>query len=307
MASESASRAAGVIRTFGLASGVLDRQELRDLEVACEASKMILDRKAEDLVRSAHGMPILSSKSCDGTPLNIFTSTKWDLGTTGKKQHTKGRKGAEFLVGHQFLRTKGLDGVQKTAVRLAEAVPLGETSASATLTAAMKSWKWLRQLGHRGCAIEHFVWDRKGFSKLERDTRRWDEVRADVGTCPPHLSQEDHELTNFILVTPCALHDLQNGFKWGLKSQVEDTSLMRDLYITVESLRNSMDLLSSQISSWVCLRMAFHEDRGEEWKQSQMQLFQVLQLDPMVSDLVVEELQLCWSDDRLWIKDDAQV
>ena len=307
MAGSASSNAMATIRSFGLASGNLDRQQLRDMEVACHATKMVLDRKAEDLISNAGGMPVLSSKSCDGTPMNIRCSSSLQLGTTGKKVVTRGRRGVEFLVGHQFLRTRGLDGQLKTAVRLTEAVPLEHSTGTAAIWAAsQQGWKWLRELGHRGCAIEHFVWDRKGITKLERDTRRWDELKPQFGTCPPDMSLADHRLTDFLLIVPCALHDLQNAFKWGL-SGMRDPSLMRDIYITVESLRNSMNLLSSRVSAWICQRLCFHEDRGPQWRESQIQLWRVLALDPMTTDLVVEELQLCWADGRLWIKDDAQV
>ena len=298
---------AATIRSLGLASGFLARPELRELEVGCEATKKVLMRRALDLVSEAYGMPVLSSKSCDGTPLNIAHESRRTLGITGTQAVTKGRKGQEFLVSNQFLRTRGLGGDMQTSVLLSEAVPLPDTGASATLMAAQVGWKWLRELGHRGLAIEHFVWDRKGFTKLERETRRWHELQPHPDTCPPFLDMEGHLLTDLIVVTPCSLHDSQNAFKWGMKTQCEDTSLMRDLYVSVESLRNSSDLLSSKVAEWVCLRLSFRESRGQSWKDEQEELWQTLAVSPMTADLLIEELELSWSGGRLWIKEDAQV
>ena len=141
---------------------MLSREELRELDIGCEATKRVLLQKAQDLVAGAHGMPVLTSKSCDGTPMNVKPDSRLRLGTTGKQVSTKGRKGEEFLVSNQFLRTRGLDGQVRTAVMLSEAVQLADTSAAATLSAARVGWKWLRELGHGGIAIEHFVWGRNG-------------------------------------------------------------------------------------------------------------------------------------------------
>ena len=50
---------------------------------------------------------------------------------------------------------------------LAEAIPLESKSHLAILGAARKSWVTVRSLGHRGCAVDHYVWDRAGFSASE--------------------------------------------------------------------------------------------------------------------------------------------
>ena len=102
----------------------------------------------------------------------------------------------------QFLRTFGLDGGCRTAVLLSEPAPLKDTTAAATSTAAQRGWTWIRELGHRGLALEHFVWDRKGFTKLERDTRRWHELQPHPDTCPPDMDMGAHLNTDLLVVTP---------------------------------------------------------------------------------------------------------
>ena len=44
---------------------------------------------------------------------------------------------------------------------------------------------------------------------------------------------------------------------------------MRDLYIVVESLRNSSDLLSSRLASWIAQHLIFAEPKGIVWRQHQ--------------------------------------
>ena len=57
--------------------------------------------------------------------------------------------------------------------------------------------------------------------------------------------------TWLVVVTPCALHDAQNAFRWAFLSQHKNRALMRDVYIACASLRNSSDLLSSRMASFV--------------------------------------------------------
>ena len=95
-----------------------------------------------------------------------------------------------------------MDGVNQTAVLFSEALPLQDTGASACLSAARQGWKWIKEFGHRGCAIEHFVWDRKGFKKLERETRQWHKAQPHPNTCPPDMDMDTHLLTDFLVVTP---------------------------------------------------------------------------------------------------------
>ena len=82
---------------------------------------------------------------------------------------------------------------------------------------------------------------------------------------------------------------------------------MRDLYISVEALRNSMDLLSSRVTEWVCQQLRFCEPRGQAWKDQQQEFWQLLAVEPMTMDLLVDELELCWSDGHLCIMQSAQV
>ena len=63
---------------------------------------------------------------------------------------------------------------------------------------------------------------------------------------------EDHiaaglALTEFIAIPPCAMHDAHNAFRWGFLSEVKNRDLMRDVYVSVESLRSSSDILGKHI------------------------------------------------------------
>ncbi len=57
-------------------SACVDRSEWYEAAVACEAGKEVLRRGAAQLVVDAAGVPILSSKSCGGTPICVVHRSK---------------------------------------------------------------------------------------------------------------------------------------------------------------------------------------------------------------------------------------
>ena len=210
----------------------------------------MLLRSARELVQEADGQAILSSKSCDGTPMKVAMRSSRQL-PSGKKVAVGGRSAHEFLVKNQFLRTRHPTKGWDTRVILAEPVSLEYgKGVNAILQASWKDWQGLRALGHKGCAVEHFVWDRAGITALERGVRQ---VHAKQATMvredglPAHLSADLLALTEFVVITPCAMHDAHNAFRWGFLSEVRNRELMRDVYVAIESIRNSMDLVNKHI------------------------------------------------------------
>ena len=296
------------LRRCGQASGKLNDDQKKELGAVCEVVKEALVRRAQSLVSSCLGLPMLSSKSCDGTPLRVAYRTKVAAPALIRKGvEIRGRQGVEVLVANQFLRVHHPEHGWQTAVLLREPTRLSHgKKAAAILAAAHQGWKTLRELGHQGCIVEHYVWDRAGLSALERQTKEW---HLSQGPLPESetITPEAQELLEIVVVTPCALHDSQNAFRWGFLPQCQDRQLMRDLYITVESLRNSSDLLSSRICTWILERLAFADGRGMEWEEEQTRLWTVLGIEPDVVDLLVSQLQLCWQGGRLWVKTGAKV
>ena len=199
------------INLLGHASGFLSRDDLRALDIGCEVTKEVLRRRVVDLVDDASGLPILSSKSCDGTPINVAHWSNHHL-PTGGKVRVRGREGREFLVSNQFIRAFLPDDSTRTAVLKSEAVPLHEgKSAAAILAAAQRGWVSMRELGHTGPLIDHFVWDRAGLTRLEHDSRLW-HAAQNKPPPPPYITSENWANLDFLVVTPFALHDSQNAF-----------------------------------------------------------------------------------------------
>ena len=144
-----------------------------EVSVACEAARRTLRSAAQELVDDAAGLPILTSKSCDGTPMRVAWQASRAL-PSGKKLRTAGRCGVEFLVSNQFLKAQLPGDGWTTRVMLAEPIALKHwKSAPAIMAAAQRDWLSLRQMRHTGLAIEHYVTDRAGHAALVRLARRW--------------------------------------------------------------------------------------------------------------------------------------
>ena len=76
---------------------------------------------------------------------------------------------------------------------------------------------------------------------------------------------------------------------------------MRGIYVGIESLRNSHDLLHSFVGEWVTSRLSFHEGKPLEWQESQQAMWYALGLDPALAELLVNDLQLYVQRGRIWV------
>ena len=114
------------------------------------------------IIHKNQGVPLLTSKSCDGTPLNVKQCSRVKL-PSGHEVRSSGLAASEFLVKLQWVRALHPDGSHETGVLLQEAQPLIHGKKVPALVAACtKDWKTLRNCGHRGIALEHYVFDRCG-------------------------------------------------------------------------------------------------------------------------------------------------
>ena len=293
--SPSAQSAVCTLQTLGRASGMLGNADSYQVARVCEATKEVLVHRAKQLVVASLGSPILSSKSCDGTPVRAVHYTSFKLPGL-KRQKTHGKEGREVLVANQFVRYRDAGEGWCTAALLSEPVPLTlGKEVPMVLAAARRTWVSLRSLGAGHCIVEHYCWDRAGIAALEQQCRQW------------HLSQPIPECViaepgirehlEFVVVTPCALHDSQNAFRWAFAAECKDRSLMRDLYIAVESLRNSSDLLSSRLASWIAQHLVFEDTKGLVWREQQRVLWTGLDVDPEIVAMMVH-LELAWCGNR---------
>ena len=114
-----------VLGRLGKASHFMDRDKSKTaVPQACEVIKETLRRGAQGLIADAAGRPILTSKSCDGTPITVSHHKSYSQ-PGGKRVRKVGKQGVEFLVANQFVRSDiGVGGAMLTKVILGEPTPL---------------------------------------------------------------------------------------------------------------------------------------------------------------------------------------
>lgn len=273
------------LRDLGKASHSLSNPERFDIDVMCEAVKETLEAAADELVEKAAGWPMLCSRSCDGTPMQVAKYFARKLPGSGRKVRSIGKSSKEFLVKNEFLRCRlPAEGTQ-TRIVLKEATSLEYgKSVPAILAPCCAQWKTLRQRGHAGCAVEHYVFDRAGYTALERMTRQMHrEAEGSYGELAPHRPARLLPLTEFLVYTPCALHDSQNAFRWAFLEQSGDRDFMRTIYISMESLRNDTATIDKHLGSWIAQRIMFVEPQPFQWEVDQQKIWDALDLDPDIS------------------------
>ena len=302
-ASDVSALAASKVHELSKASTCLSLGGRRELDIGCEAAKDVLQEKFRAQVSAASGSPLLTSKSADGTPMNVVDRQRGPL-PSGRTFQSSGRKTLEILSKNQFLRGRSALGQCETSVLLQEAQALTHGKKTRAIVAAcLADWRSLRQLGHVGCAVEHYCFDRLGIQALERFFRQW---HAENSQHHGHLVTDDVDLgtlrlSEFVVVTACALHDAQNAFRWGMRSHIDDKDMLRDIYVSIESLRNSFDVLRTYMAEWVAARLSFARSRGAEWVDRRRALYHMLGADMDTADVLASDLELVFEDGRLWV------
>jgi hypothetical protein len=237
--------------------------DLRHCQQLVEIVKTLLQTKAETLVRSSTPHPVLIAYSSDATSYKCraVLSSKPKEGMTGQ---VRGSVLSEFLLQRVFLKTRGSNGDLTMAVLLPEPVQLKlGKKAHHLFDAACKCFPMGRMMGHKGITILHLSFDRAIHSALVRLFRQ----RQRCFYSPEHRAYstetaEELILLDWITDSGCALHDCQNSFKWALFPWTS-ASIIDDLHIAIESLRNSLPHLVAQLSRFLVSCVAFEEKGGQ--------------------------------------------
>ena len=105
--------------------------------------------------------------------------------------------------------------------------------------------------------------------------------------------------SELVVVTACAAHDAQNAFRWGMGKNFKDKQALRDLYIGIDSLRNSMELLHQHLAEWVVKVLEFVPHRPFDTEEHRRNLWQSLDLDTETAEILAHELQYYFEDGKI--------
>ena len=154
----------------------------------CEVCKHVMEMEVRQLVVDAGNRPMLMHYSADGTPLSTKVRTQRQV-SENLTVMREGRSQSELLVQHANFRTIDHAGNAVTRVMLRDPLPLAHGKGAWAIFACGAEWATsLRQRGHRGIAVQHYCFDRAGYSASQRMFRPHQVVVA-----PPlqrHRAQE---------------------------------------------------------------------------------------------------------------------
>ena len=171
-----------------------------------------------------------------------------------------GRSCIEYLCQIKFVRWIDAEGEHHSAIGYAPPLPLTQGLGSDAMFAAGCAFtKTLREIGHRGVAINSYSFDRKGYAKLMRFFRqrhRQQESRWGSSENESRLLS----LTEWTVSTACALHDLHNALKWSMHAEFNDLQLLKDIFIIYQSVRNGFDEIQQFLCLWLLQNTEFVDE-----------------------------------------------
>ena len=280
----------------------LDTTEKRQVDKLGEICKVVMQKGVDKLITDVGGGALLTTKSADGTPLRVAKRYRFKA-ASGSTVLRGGHIGAEYLLKNQFVRAITPGGVvTKALVQQPMQLDFGK-GAGAIFEACAKDWQSLRSMGHTGCAIEHYVYDRCGIDAQARMWRQWHAHNAHRwGDLAIDMTVKQLRLSEFIVVTPCAAHDAQSALRWAMQPESQDSALVRDIYVTLESLRNSIDLIHLHMGDWIASRLEFVPPMSEEAVERRRLVWQALDLEHEVVETLAE-MQLTFAEGKIQVTD----
>ena len=283
--------AEGAWHTF---QGLLPPEILLSHQLAQCCEHYLVQHEAE-LIGANPGLPIVQHLSADGTPVQLPHATTVSV-TPGSKKKGTGKSTQEYLLCLCFTRFNAPDGSVQTGVRFNHPIPLTNGKGHKAVFAAIRdSFKTLRESGHQGIAIQGYSFDRALFSihKLFYQLHKY--------LAPQHSGAEGEpwqllDLLEWVVATPCAVHDTHNGLKWALYMFLFDAEFLKSMWTVTASLRNSHDLLVQHICMWLLsdANVAFKSQEDLPTAEHLRQLWTGLDLPLEVVNILVE-LRAIWS------------
>lgn len=289
-----------LVQRYAKVGLVLDKGGVEDVSRVCEVGKFYMQEQARDLVKNAGSAPLLVAYSSDGT--RFQSKVRYEREVQGVRVTRVGGSSAEYLVRQTFLRSIAADGQAKTVVVLRDPLPLREGEGAWNLFSAGVSFlPTLRQLGHEGIAIQHYCFDRALFEPLSLRFAQQHSLLARQASAASSSSGGAlgqslglQELLEWVVSCGCSVHDAHNSLKWGLYVQFSDTSLLKDIYIGIEALRNSYDLLQRFLGSWVSQVVRFVEQPVSA--EVLAELWIALGISADMVEVLAHDLHLIWKD-----------
>ena len=281
-----------LISKFGKPGYNASPQDRNTIERMCMFLQDTQAAMCKDFVQAAEATPTLRFFSSDGTP--IRTHKKIERVIKGHRVKREGKQTKEYLCQLTFYRRmssapSGYDNF----VCWKPPLPLPDKSALAIFAAGRQASQTLRAQGHRGLVVEHMSFDRAAYHALSVAFQRQHE--ADSWKYGDTESESSWLYwTEWVVSAGCALHDAHNSLKWGMRWKSQDPQLLKDVWQVFAALRNSYDLILSNVDHWLLNHVSW-VDATECAPAEQMQkVWVALGVDVVLAEQLAFYLRLRW-------------
>lgn len=277
-----------LIRRYSRPSSSFDRHEHEKMAKLCEVVKHFMKSEAISMITRRYDEPIMMFYSADSSPASTKELYAASMGATTVRR--KGRRANDLLVQRMFLLAP--DGECKVVVD--EPRTMCEKTAWCHTEAFRRMFPNPRNLGHRSIVVIHGVWDRAIQAACARQvaqSKKADDANElDIDFLPAALK------ANLTWTTSgaCSCHDAHNALKWSITEYCAEPTILRGLFISIESLRNGMSLLMDHMRPWLVSVLVYEDDHmlphSEFWT--------LLGLAPRIVE-VASELQIRYDGGKL--------
>ena len=252
-----------------------------------------LQRKASLHVKHAQEEPLLWNMGADGTPMRLAKTISTalvpaipDVPAPPKvKARREGISAVELLSLRGYLKSVSPGGAPTVSFVPAEYRPLKAGKAAGFQYAACKQLGPLATQIHPDAPnISCYCLDRGVFtstgSMLLQRHKQWharQSIAADISGDPAVRARAmTRSLLDWPTAIACAAHDAHNGSKWSVQELLPDLKEgLSDLFIVIESLRNSFDHLQDALWPWLKRTVDF-VDKSHESDEEVRQLWTTL-------------------------------
>jgi hypothetical protein len=163
----------------------------------------------------------------------------------------------------------------------------------------------LRGAGHKGLCIEHYAFDRAIFSAAVRLLKSWHSLHSGDYTASTELETDGMRLGELVAATPCSLHDTQGAFRRAMDEFLTNPDMMREVFIGVQSIRQSFNLIIEWLHLWLASHMKFAVSMDPSSMDSLREVWACLGVDIDVIDDLVERFQLRISEGFVVVSEDC--
>ena len=231
-----------------------------------EFLKWVLEERYDDLAKTFHDTPMMQAYQGDASPTLVRQRWMHKIGLSTYKHEVV--KKVDWYSMRAYLSTVDAEDRVHTRALLRDPVCLPNKEHWTLFGVTCGMVPTLRQRGARNFVIHYWCWDRGEFA----DQYRWARARS---VCEHADIVDDIEkpflaLASWDVGLGCAGHDGHNAQVWSMFPHTPDARrLSKDLWVAVQSLRNSFEVVAAHVPLIVQDCIFGHDsDTDERWERS---------------------------------------